>query len=81
MTCVSVLGKATKSKDKNSRLLAEEELSFFFLRDERLTVTCGCDDGTLSLLVDCKRVLIIFEEENISRPCIFQKTVISFEYI
>ena len=51
MTCVSVLGMATKSKDKNSRLLAKDDLFFFFLRDERLTLTCGCDDGSLSLLV------------------------------
>lgn len=47
MTRVSVLGKATKSKDKNSRVLAKE---VFFWRDEPLTLTCGCDDGSLSLL-------------------------------
>lgn len=48
MTRVSVLGKATKSKDKNSRVLANED--FFFLRDEPITLTCGYDDGSLSLL-------------------------------
>ena len=48
VTRVSVLGKATKSKDKNSRVLAKED---FFLRDEPITLACGCDDGSLSLLV------------------------------
>ena len=48
MTRVSVLGKATKSKDKNSLVLAKED---FFLREEPITLTCGCDDGSLSLLV------------------------------
>ena len=48
MTRVSVLGKATKSKDKNSRVLAKED---FFLRDEPPTLTCGYEDGSLSLLV------------------------------
>lgn len=47
VTRVSVLGKATKSKDKNSRVLAKED---FFLRDEPLTLTCGCDNGSLSFL-------------------------------
>ena len=58
VTRVSVLGKATKSKDKNSRVLAKEDFCFFKGRTPYLNLWMW-RWLTVFSCKECKRVLII----------------------